>query len=179
MSNHVDDLKRRLSRDPEIVIVEEETMSQERQTGGSGSSSSIVDELGRLGRKLAESAKAAKESDQAEKLQTDLLQGWEKFQQEAGRVISEVRDEAGDAAEKIRTRSGNEGSAPVIDAHGDADSEGGSRFNVDIDKEAAKENMVKGLRWLSGEMTRMADRFQEAGGQTVDDVSDQIKIDPS
>ncbi len=181
MSN-VDDIKKRLKREPETIIIEEDEV---REDNGRSGSSSLVDEMGRFGRKLAENAQNAIARDQADKLQDDLRRGWEKFSSEANRVVTEMREDAQNAAEKIRSVRGDEAQPdkPPTPKNSTEASGGRSRVNIprpNIDPERiddAKENMAKGLRWLSGEMGKLANRYQD-GGNDDDDLSSQINIDP-
>jgi hypothetical protein len=76
----------------------EETMSEEPKV-----ERSIADELGKLGQQMASAAKAAWESDDRKKLQSELTQGIEKFSQELSTTLEKATES--EQAKELRVKA--------------------------------------------------------------------------
>lgn len=146
---NVEEIKDRLKG--EAVHVEDETLRiEEEDLKDTGQN--VADELGNIGRKLAETLRGAWDSEERSKFENELKAGVRQFADEVDKIIREVR--SGNVGAKVQ-----EGTSKA-------------REEVKMDDlgERAKSGLTKGLRWLSDEMGKLADQFANK------DVADDIKI---
>lgn len=142
----VDEIKDRLK--VEISVEEEEPAAS------SSGSASVVDELSKLGKNFAESVRGARSREDIQRFESELREGFQSFVGEVENVVREVRE--GTTGQKIKEEVS------------------GLRETVKSDDVGAnvKGGVVKGLRWLSEEMGKLADQF----GGNQSNIEDEIKI---
>ena len=146
----VEEIKNRLKG--EEVKIEDETIRIE-EDDLKDADSNVVDEMGNLGRKFAETLRGAWDSEERTNFENELKAGVRQFADEVDKIIREVR-------------SGNVGAK-----FQDSTSKVREELQSDDIADRAKSGFTKGLRWLSDEMGKLADQFA-----AKDDVADEIKI---
>ncbi len=149
---NVEEIKDRLKG--EAVKIEDETIRiEEEDLKDAGKN--VVDEMGNLGKKFAETIRGAWDSEERTKFENELKAGVRQFADEVDKIIRDVR--SGNVGAKLQSET-----AKV-------------REDVKADDLAdrAKSSFTKGLRWLSDEMGKLADQF---AAKDSDDVADDIKI---
>lgn len=123
-------------------------MTDETRTNGSDPrpEPGIEEELRALGKRFADVVQAAWASEERRRVETELRDGFKRFSEEVERLYERTRESP--AGERVRTKFG--------EARGRA-----------ADSDAAKrsrETFAHGLRRLSEELARLADRFTPAEG---------------
>lgn len=149
---NVEEIKERLKG--EAVKIEDETIRiEEEDLKDAGHN--VVDEMGNLGRKFAETLRGAWDSEERTKFENELKAGVRQFADEIDKIIREVR-------------SGNVGAKFQAET-----SKVREEVKADDFADRAKGSLTKGLRWLSDEMGKLADQFS---AKDEGDVADDIKI---
>jgi vacuolar-type H+-ATPase subunit E/Vma4 len=146
---NVEEIKDRLKG--EAVKIEDETIRiEEEDLKDAGKN--VVDEMGSLGRKFAETLRGAWDSEERSKFENELKAGVRQFADEVDKIIREVR--SSNVGAKLQ-----EGTSKVRDEVGSDDL-----------AERAKSSFTKGLRWLSDEMGKLADQFAAKDKDLADDI---------
>jgi hypothetical protein len=129
---NVDEIKDRLKIE---IPVEEEPAAAK------GTEADIAEELKNLGRQLADTLRTAWNSQERQKLESEIRRGVKSFADEVGKAVHEIKESppaqrAREEASQIRTKveSGEVG-------------------------HKAKSNMAQGLHWLSVELERLSKQF--------------------
>lgn len=144
----VEEIKLRLKE--EDIPVEEETG---RASGSTEQRPEVIEELTNLGRQFGETLRKAWDSAERQRFETELREGVRSFADEVDKMIKDVKE--GSAGHKLR--------AEVEDVQSQVQSGDLSR--------RARESFVKGMRWLSEEMGKLADQFTPAAktnGETTE-----------
>jgi soluble cytochrome b562 len=128
---NVEEIKERLK-------IEEEDLNEEATKA---ESLNITDELQNLGKQVADTLRSAWESDQRQKVETEVREGMKSFANEIDKVLKQVRE--GTAAQKIKEEA--------ADAKAKMESS-------DLPNKA-RSGVVSGLKWLSVELGKLADQF--------------------
>ncbi len=148
---NVEEIKDRLKG--ESINIEDETIRiEEEDLKDAGQN--VVDEMGDLGRKFAETLRSAWDSEERTKFENELKAGVRQFADEVDKIIREVR--TGNIGTKFQAETAK------------------AREDIKADDlaERAKTSFTKGLRWLSDEMGKLADQLAVKDK----DVADDIKI---
>ncbi len=121
----------------------------------------VVDELKNLGRQFAEALDAAWNSEERQRIESEVREGVHSFVDEVDKVFREAKES--DAAAKVKT-----------EAAGAKEKVGSS----DIGQKAVG-GFVMGLRWLSDELGHLADQFNaaEKAPEDVEPVVDDAPVD--
>ena len=161
MSNHeempnVDEIKDRLKGEQitvqdETIRIEEEDLPRDGQN--------VVDEMGDLGRKFAETLRGAWRSEERTKFENELREGVRQFADEVDKIIRDVR--SGNVGAKLQEET----------------SKVREEVKADDLADRAKTSLTKGLRWLSDEMGKLADQF--AAKEDEDEVEIKMGDDDS
>lgn len=126
----------------------EETMGETPMSEEPGTERNIGDELEKLGQQLAKTAKAAWESDERKKLQSEITTGVQRFGQE----ISEAFEKAttSDQAKDLITRA--------------------EKVATDVQKtdvvEEVRKGLLVGLEALNRELGKLLERLEPKAGET-------------
>ena len=145
----VEEIKARLK--VEIPVEEEEILKVEVD----GEKSDIVNELSNMGRKFAETMKNGWNSEERTKFEAEIRQGVRSFADEVDKVIRDLKSSS--TTEKVRTEASN------------------VRTKLEADEVAqkARGGFVKGLRWFSDELGKLADSFTpETDEKQPEDVAE-------
>lgn len=157
----VDEIKERLK--VEIPMEEEEILKVEVEE----ESASIVDELGNMGKKFAETLQTAWDSEERNRFESEVREGLKSFADEVDKVMRNVRAgnvmPSGETTEKIKTEA--EQVRTRIET------------KIDVDEIAgkARSGLVTGLRWFSDELGKLADQFttsESAVEKAPEDIDD-------
>lgn len=160
----VEEIKDRLKIEVEEVeaTAAETPASGDAETAAKAAAVDIVDELKNLGRQVAETLRTAWESEERQKMETEVREGIKSFADEVDKVIREAR--ASEPAKKVREEA-TELKAKVEEA--------------DLAKKA-RTSLVQGLSWLSDELGKLAEQFAPKEKQpepTVDiEVSANLEV---
>ena len=136
---NAEEIKERLKIE---IPIEEEVTKADIQD------SNVADELKDLGRQFAETLKTAWNSEERQRVESEVRQGLESFVSEVDKAIREAKDS--ETAERLRTEA-SEIKIKVEDS--------------DVGRKA-RSSFVQGLHWLSQELGKLADQF------TVSESSD-------
>jgi hypothetical protein len=117
---------------------------EEEPVAGKGAEPDLSDELRKVGRQFAETLKAAWTSEERVKLEHEVREGVKSFADEVEKVIHEVRKSG--AAQKMKEEA--------------ADIK--TRAESGELAQKARVNFAQGLRWLSEELTKLANQFTPA-----------------
>ena len=147
-TNNVNDLKAEERLKVEVPIEEDVTKADMPSEGVN-----VSEELGKIGQQFAETLKTAWNSEERQKFETDVREGLHSFASEIDKVIANVKtnqttekvvNEASQAAKNVET------------------SEVGQK---------TKAGLAQGLKWLSVELSTIAEKFSAPEEKTVDDDS--------
>ena len=127
---NVEEIKERLK-----IEVEEEAPAQ------ADSSGNIAEEFKNMGRQLGETLQSMWNSEERQRLESQVREGVDSFVNEVDKVIREARE--GKVAERVSTEASKVGEK--VDAS-------------DIGRKA-RGGIVQGLHWLSEELGKLADQF--------------------
>ena len=127
-------------------MTDETTHDDEAMTGGSDSQAEpdLEEELRSLGKRFADVVQAAWASEERQRVESELRDGLRRFSEEVGRVYERTRESP--AGERVRSK---------LD-------EARSRATESDAARRSRETLVQGLRRLSEELARLADRFTPA-----------------
>lgn len=127
-------------------MTDETTNTDETMTGGSDSRSEpdLEEELRSLGKRFADVVQAAWTSEERRRVESELREGLRRFSEEVGRVYDRTRESP--AGERVRSK--------LDEARNRAAESDAAR--------RSRETLVQGLRRLSEELARLADRFTPA-----------------
>jgi hypothetical protein len=125
-----------------IDIPVEEDAPGAAKTGAYGAD--LMEEFKRLGRQFGDTLQSAFNSEEARRIETELRAGMRTFADEVERVFHEAKDSP--AATRMK-----EEAAGVKD-----------RVETGEVGRKAQEGVVKGLRWLSDELEKLANQFTPA-----------------
>lgn len=104
----------------------------------------IVDELKGLGRQFAETLRTAWNSEERQRVESEIRDGVKSFVDEVDKVIREARES--DVASKVRTEA----------------TEVKTRVETAELGRKARDTFIQGLHWLSEELGKLADQFAPA-----------------
>ena len=130
----VDDIKIRLSKD-EIPVDDETVYKSEEETPD------VADELGNLGRQFGETMRAAWNSDERRKFETELREGIHTFAQEIDKAFKDVA--SSEPAQKARSEAAELKDKAVTGDVG----------------QKTRDSLARSLRWFSEELGKVADSF--------------------
>ncbi len=145
---NVNDLKAEERMKVEVPIEEDVTKVDVPPEGVN-----ISEELGKLGQQFAETLKSAWNSDERQKFETDVREGLHSFATEVDKVIANVKtnpttekvvNEASQAAKNVETS--------------------------DVGQKT-KAGLAQGLKWLSVELSSIAEKFSVAEEKAPEDDS--------
>lgn len=127
-------------------MTDETTNTDETTTGGSDSrpEPDLEEELRSLGKRFADAVQAAWASEERRRVESELREGLRRFSEEVGRVYDRTRESP--AGERVRSK--------LDEARNRAAESDAAR--------RSRETLVQGLRRLSEELARLADRFTPA-----------------
>ncbi len=128
----VDEIKERLS--VEIEVEEEATEAETQKVD-------VAVELKNLGRQFAETLQSAWNSEERQRVEVEIREGMRSFADEVDKVIQEAKESK--AADKVKEKATN--------VAGKVETAGLGR--------KARGGFVNGLRWLSEELVKVADKF--------------------
>lgn len=139
----VEEIKDRLKIEVEEVAAPatETPADSGAETAAKAASVDIVDELKNLGRQVAETLRAAWESEERQKMEAEVREGIKSFADEVDKVVREAR--ASEPARKVREEA-TEFKTKMEEA--------------DVAKKA-RAGLVQGLGWLSDELGKLAEQF--------------------
>lgn len=144
---NVDEIKDRLKI--EIPVEEEPTPAKEPE-------GDIAEELKNLGRQLADTLRTAWNSQERQRLESEIRRGVKSFADEVGKAVHEIKDSP--PAQRAREEVGQ------------------IRTKVETGElgNKAKSNMAQGLHWLSEELERLSKQFTpaEKGGSDRPEAED-------
>lgn len=131
----VEELKAKLQAADEIPVEEEPAAK-------SGSESvDIAEELRKVGKQFAETMQTAWNSEERQRMETEVRDGVRSFVAELDKVFGDIRES--DAMNKVRTEA-----VELKD-----------KVDTTEVSQKTKNGVVGGLRWLSDELGKLADRF--------------------
>ncbi len=139
-------------------------MTDETRTNGSDPrpEPGIEEELRTLGRRFADVIHAAWASEERRRVETELRDGLRRFSEEVERIYERTRESP--AGERVRTKFG--------EARGRAAESDAAR--------RSRETLAHGLRRLSEELARLADRFTPVKDETRPPGSaDDAPVEPA
>ena len=126
-----------------IEIEEDEIPQTDAETG-------IREELRQLGAQFGETVRGAWNSEERQKAESEIKEGFQAFVNEVDKAFRQARKS--DAAQKVQTEA--------------------RQVREDIKagefRTKARSNMMQGLKWLSVELDKLADRFTPAEKQPED-----------
>jgi hypothetical protein len=129
---NVDEIKDRLK--VEIPVEEEPAATK-------GTEADIAEELKNLGRQLADTLRTAWNSQERQKLESEIRRGVKSFADEVGKAVHEIKE-----------------SPPAQRAREEA-----SQIRIKVESgevgHRAKSNMAQSLHWLSVELERLSKQF--------------------
>lgn len=125
----VEEIKERLK-----IEVEEETVKVDPDAD-------VVNELKNLGRKFAETVQSAWNSEERQRVESEVREGVKTFVNEIDKVFQTAKDSP--VAKKVTNEASN------VKTRVDS-SEVGSK---------ARSGLVQGLKWMSEELEKLADKF--------------------
>ncbi|MFQ5419369.1 MAG: hypothetical protein ACE5FD_16225 [Anaerolineae bacterium] len=128
----VDEIKERLSI--EIEVEEEATKAEAQKVD-------VTAELKHLGRQFAETLQSAWNSEERQRVEAEIREGMRSFADEVDKVIQEAKESK--AADKVK-----EGATNMT----------GKVESAEFGRKA-RGGFVNGLRWLSEELSKVADKF--------------------
>lgn len=135
----VEEIKERLKVE---IPVEEDTVT--KASTEAGKDMDIVEELRGLGKQFAETLQTMWNSDERQRVESEIRDGFKSFVDEVDKVIGQVRESASTAKVK-------EEAAKMTNKV--ESSEFGRK---------AQKGIVQGLHWLSAELGKLADQFAPA-----------------
>jgi hypothetical protein len=141
----VEEIKERLKIE---IPVEEEASKVDVQT------SNVSAELKDLGRQFAETLRTAWNSEERQRIETEVREGVRSFANEVDKAIREARDSQ--AAVRIKEEAGQV--ATKVESS-------------DVGRKA-RTGIVQGLQWLSEELGKLADQFTPTQDETGEDNSE-------
>ena len=141
----VEEIKERLKIE---IPVEEEVSKADVPT------SDVSAELKDLGRQFAETLRTAWNSEERQRIETEVREGVRSFANEVDKVIREARDSQ--AAARIKEE------AEQVATKVESSDVGGKTRTV----------IVQGLQWLSEELGKLADQFTPTQGEADEDSSE-------
>ncbi|MEZ4643345.1 MAG: hypothetical protein R3E31_11545 [Chloroflexota bacterium] len=128
----VEEIKERLK--VEIPVDEEAAKAEEKKAD-------VVEELKGLGRQFAETLQSAWNSEERQKIESEIREGVQSFVGEVDKVIREARES--DVATKVKSEA-----AKVK-----------TRVETGEFSKKARDGFVQGLQWLSEELGKLAEQF--------------------
>ncbi|GAB4272646.1 MAG: hypothetical protein Kow0080_19340 [Candidatus Promineifilaceae bacterium] len=140
----VEEIKARLQAAEEIPV------NNEAAKAGS-EPIDITEELRKVGKQFAETLQTAWSSEEWQRIEKEMREGLRSFADEVDKVFAQIRES--DALNKVRSEA--------IDVKEKVD-------KSDLGQKT-KTGFVNGLRWLSEELGKMADRFSAADKPENDD----------
>lgn len=132
----VDEIKERLRAAEEIPVEEEAVSKPTKDAPGD-----VAAELRRVGQQFAETIQTAWNSEERQRMEVEVREGVRSFVDEVDKVFAQIRES--ETAEKVRTEA-----VEIRDKVGTSDV-----------GQKTRGGFVSGLRWLSDELGRLADRF--------------------
>lgn len=141
----VEEIKLRL-KEEEIAVDEEAPAA-----GNGAARPEVIDELTHLGKQFADTLRKAWDSAERQRFESEVREGVRSFADEVDKMIREVKE--GTAGQKLRSEA--------VDLREQVQTGDLSR--------RARESLVKGMRWLSEEMGKLADQFTPAPKSADDD----------
>ncbi len=135
----VEEIKERLK-----IEVEEETVVK-------GDSVDIADELKNLGRQFAETLQTAWNSEEWQKIETNVRDGVQSFVKEVDRVFVEAKESP--TAEKVRKEA----------------SDVKTRVEASNLGQKTRDGMAQGLQWVSEELGKLATKFTPVEKESSND----------
>lgn len=132
----VEEIKERLK--VEIPVDEDPAVKPDAQPE---ETADIVAELRDLGQQFAATLQTAWNSEERQRIETEVRDGFKSFVDEVDKMIGEVR--SSDAATKVKTEASNVANRVE---------------SSDLGRKA-QDSVVQGLHWLSSELGKLADRF--------------------
>ncbi len=136
----VEEIKERLK-------IEEEDLPPKEESAATAELNDIANELANLGRQVAETLQNAWQSDERQKVEAQIKTGVESFASEIDKALNEVRQ--GGMGQKIRAE------ATQVKTKVESGNVG----------EKAGMGFAQGLRWLSAELGKIADKLAETDGE--------------
>jgi hypothetical protein len=131
----VEEIKARLQAAEEDIPVDNEAVK-------AGSEPiDVTEELRKVGKQFAETLQTAWSSEERQRIEKEVREGLRSFAEEVDKVFAQIRES--DALNKVRSEA--------IDV----------KEKVDVSElgQKSKTGFVNGLRWLSEELGKLADRF--------------------
>lgn len=116
-------------------------VDEEAATKASTENPDVVEELKGLGQQFANALQAAWNSEERQKIETEIREGVQSFVGEVDKAIREARES--DIAAKMKDEA--------IDMK--------SRVETNEFSSKARDSFVQGLHWLSEELGKLADQF--------------------
>ncbi len=142
----VEEIKERLKVE---IPVEEEVSKSETK-------SDIVTELKDLGRQFAQTLQSAWNSEERQRVESEVREGMKSFAKEVDKVIREVKESQ--MAEKVK-----EEAIEIKD-----------KFESGKVGQKTRTGVVQGLQWLSEELGRLAEQFTPAEKSPEESDSEQV-----
>lgn len=147
----VEEIKERLKVE-EIPVEEEVTKEEARRVD-------IAAELKSLGRQFAETLETAWQSEERQRVETQVREGIKSFADEVDKVIGEIKESP--AAGRVKEEA----------------TEVRSRVESGELSRKARVGIVQGLRWLSEEMERLAEQFTPAEKPPADTDAEVVILE--
>lgn len=136
----------------EDIPVEEESVASKK----SHETPELVNELSNLGRQLGETITAAWNSEERQRFEREVKEGVQSFASEVDKAFQEMRQSP--AAQK---------------AKGEAKDIKNRVQDADIGAKT-QSSIAQGLRWMSAELSNLAEQFSPVEKQPEDDLPDDI-----
>lgn len=153
----VDELKAQ-EKEVKIVIEEEDVAGEKRAPD-------VSDALRDLGRQFAETMQAAWNSQERRELEAEVREGVQYFSEEVQRVFQDAKKSP--AAKRVKEEA----------------DEVKTRMESGEATRKARSGLVEGLRWLSGELEKLAQQFsppqKEAPGDGAGEGEDETAAPPA
>ena len=114
----------------------------------------VVSELQNLGRQFANTLQSAWNSEERQRIEGEVREGMKSFVNEVDKVFQTARDSS--AAERIKSEATNVGNKV-------GSSDVGTK---------ARSGIVQGLKWMSVELEKLADKFTSPEKDSADESAD-------